>query len=370
MHGDVDRAALAKTWAALNVAGLAALTEYEGCVLWLHRRLKELRLLDTAPVAFARWLSARAHHLEARNLQVDAQRDDLVAILNEWRVPHVLLKGGALRLIADRFHYVADRTTTDVDVLVPAERALPTWQHLRRAGFRSAHGQGMDYTAHFHLPPLSNGRVVKVELHTSTSLGLPPEVAWRRVDTTARVVRCTGGLTRVPAATELLWHAIAHAPLPQPDAFRIRYLQDATVGWAAGGEIDWGEITARFASHELPDRALARLWLGTAARLIGPGGAPGPLGPLPALDLSRALCWRLAVFRLLVTRDQHQTPSVWGTDSLSRSRRLLIDEAIRTELSLSPSPPQGTAPLHRAGRRVAAGTARLWYETWRLFRHS
>ena|SRR2546430_14860521 len=63
----VDITSLRQRWAALDPAGLAALTEYEGSVLWLHRRLREFGLLDVVPGTLAQWLSTRAHRLAARN---------------------------------------------------------------------------------------------------------------------------------------------------------------------------------------------------------------------------------------------------------------------------------------------------------------
>ena len=258
LRGDCDVAGLRRRWADLDPAGLAALAEYEGSVLWLHRRLRELGLVDVVPATLAEWLSTRARRLAARNLLVDAQRDDLVAILNDLRVPHVLIKGVARRLVADRYPYADARATSDVDVLVPEQLALSSWEQLLKAGFTATSGRTASYDGHFHLPPLINGRAVNIEIHTSTSNCLPAAIAWRRFERSAQLAACQGGPTRVPAATELLWHAITHAPLPDPLAFRLRFLQDAEVSWAAGAEIDWSEIASRFSSDELPDRALAR----------------------------------------------------------------------------------------------------------------
>jgi len=173
LQGDVDMARLGSRWAALCPVGLAALAEYEGCVLWLHRRLRDLGLLELVPAGFARWLSARAHRLAAINLLVDAQRNDLVRILHEWHVPHVLLKGAARRLVSDVYPYADARRTTDVDVLLPEEVARPTWLRLQTAGFVAAPDPQGTYRSHFHLPPLRNGRAATVELHTSTSTFLP-----------------------------------------------------------------------------------------------------------------------------------------------------------------------------------------------------
>ena len=368
LRGDCDVAGLRRRWADLDPAGLAALAEYEGSVLWLHRRLRELGLVDVVPATLSQWLSTRARRLTARNLLVDAQRDDLVAILNDLGVPHVLLKGVARRLVADRYPYADARATSDVDVLVPEQLALSSWEQLLKAGFTATSGRTASYDGHFHLPPLINGRAVNIEIHTSTSNCLPAAIAWRRFERSAQLAACQGGPTRVPAATELLWHAITHAPLPDPLAFRLRFLQDAEVGWAAGAEIDWSEIASRFGSAELPDRALARRWLGTATQLSGVPDTETYLGSLPALDLSQALSWRLTVFRLLGARDVRATRSIWGRHPVSRARRLLIDEATRVEAELPPLAQQNMTSLHRAGRRLVAGVGRLCYHSWRMFR--
>jgi putative nucleotidyltransferase-like protein len=374
LHGDVPVAALRERWAALSPAGLATLTEYEGCVLWLHRRLQELGILDAVPSAFAQWLSQRAHFVVARNLLVDAQRDDLVQILNELRVPHVLLKGGARRLVAHRYPYADARSTNDVDVLLPGNSALPTWRRLRAAGFEPTAASPATYDGHFHLPPLRNGRAVAVELHTSTSNHVPPPLAWRRLAGTAQAATCPGGPTQIPGATELLWHAITHAPLPHPVAFRLRFFQDAAVVCAAGAEVDWGEIAMRLTTDELPQRAVARRWLGTAARLAALPDEASPLRPLPAPDLSKVLSWRLSVCRLTENggrRPPRPPPRpVWGRHPVSRVRRLFIDEAARLEFGLPVIPLHGTGALRRAGTRAVARAARLCYVAWRLFRRA
>jgi hypothetical protein len=366
LHRNADSTSLRERWATLNPAGLATLVEYEGCVLWLHRRLLELRLLDAVPTPFARWLSTRAHFLAARNLLVDAQRDDLVEVLNELHVPHVLLKGGARRLVADRYPYADARSTTDVDVLLPADTALPTWRRLRTAGFELAAASPTMYDGHLHLPPLRNGRAVAVELHTSTSKYVPAPLAWARVAGTAQAATCAGGPTQIPGATELLWHAITHPPLPDPVAFRMRFFQDAAVVCGAAAEVDWGEIAMRLTSDELPQRAVARRWLGTAARLAALPDEASPLRPLPAPDLSKVLSWRLGVCRLTDNGRRGSPRPVWGRHPLSRVRRLLIDEAARLEFRLPVIPLHGAGALRRAGRRAAAGAARLCYEGWRL----
>src|SRR2546425_1342707 len=370
LGAEVDAAGLARRWAAVDPAGLAALVEYEGCVLWLYQRLQELHILGAAPTEFVEWLSARAHRLLAYTLGVDAQRDQLVRLLNEFRVPHVLLKGAARRLMADVHASGSARPTTDVDVLVPHEFAGPTWARLQSAGFVSTPGPGFTCEGHFHLPPLRHGGGVAVELHTSTSTFVPAPVAWERMRGSARVAQCQGGPTQVPSATELLWHGITHAPLPHAGAFRIRYFQDAAVSWAARAEIDWDQISTRLASLELPDPILARGWLGTAWDLVQPDRSTRPIGTASALHLGRALTWRLTVFRRFGEARSDAAPQVWGPRLVSRGRRLLIDEATRAELGLPLIPQPRTAFAPRAGRRLAAAAARVCYRGWCTLRRA
>lgn len=355
---------LREAWRTVDSAGLAHLVAFEGCPLWLYRRLKELDVVRDLDPGLAQWLTLRARQTTTRNLLVDAQRDALIQILNDLAVPHVMLKGAARRLVAHRYPYADARATSDVDVLLPPHLARPTWERLRRLGFRPGTHRPQMYESHIHLPPLRNGRNVAVELHTSTSLAVPPDVAWRRLAGTAGPVRAGATATRVPAATELFWHAVTHAPLRWPDAFRLRFLQDAAVVWATGEEIDWGEIVARFGGGEVTHVGPARAWLGAAAWLAGSPQIDRRLGVGGAFDLARALQWRLGVLRRWAPAG---VPARAATDRAPRMRlcRLLMAEGTRIELGLGPTPqPAGTRVLPAFGRRILAGVARLCYHAW------
>ncbi len=366
IQGQVDADDLRRRWATVRAAGLAELVEYEGCALWLYRRLKELDLVDAAPLAFTTWLGACAWRLAARNLRVDAQRDVILQLLNSYGVPHVLLKGAARRQAADVYPYADARATTDVDVLLPTDLARPTWERLRAAGFEAA-DDVQRYDDHIHLPPLWNEWGVKVELHTSTALKPPPAEAWRRMSDSASVIQRSAGETRIPGATELLWHALTHAAVAWTEGFRIRFLQDGAVVWASGQAIDWGEIAARLKSSELGGDAVARRWLSAAAWLAGIDEPDERLGDMPACDPRHLLRWRHLVFHALSLGGVRAHRPVWGSDAISRSRRLLIDEGTRYELDLPLTPPPlGAARLTRASRYVAAGAARLCYQSWRM----
>src|SRR5207302_3005129 len=116
--------------------------------------------------------------------------------------------------------------------------------------------------------------------------------------------------------------------------FRFRYFQDVALADGVAPEVDWNEIAARFASPELPYKGHARQWLGTALRLASLRSTEDHLGALPPIDLSRALQWRVVIFRRLEPAAQEARRRVWGPQPISRLRRLLIEEATCTELGL------------------------------------
>jgi len=225
------------------------------------------------------------------------------------------------------------------------------------------------FAEHIHLPPLADHSGVAVELHTTTSLGLTPAESWRRMNGGAREIQRHGNMTRVPRATELLWHAVTHAPLAWPHAFRLRFLQDAAVVLAAAREVDWAEISRRLRTDEIPDDSLAARWLAAAGWLAGRDCSAVRPEPVPPVDLSTLLQWRLEVFRY--TRAGHQSGGLGdGTTGLAaRGRRLLIDEGTLFEVGLArKSPRHVTGLLPQAGRQAASVAARLCYLGWRAVR--
>ncbi|TME93158.1 MAG: nucleotidyltransferase family protein [Chloroflexi bacterium] len=363
-------AGLRQAWRDVRTDGLAQLVAFEGCSLWLHRRLKELDALQCVHAPFAAWLRQSARRIAAQNLAVDAQRDAVVGILNDLDCAHVLLKGAARRLVTDLYPYADARAVGDVDVLVPEHLAPAAWKGLESAGFSTVPGAERRYAAHHHLAPLSNERRVNVEVHTSTSTVVPPREAWRRMNGSGCTINCGNGATRVAGATELLWHALAHALVESWSyAFRLRFLLDAAAVLASDQDVDWTAIASRVESGELPDTIMARRWLGAAA---GIAAAPCPrrlTDDVPAFDLTSALRWRLDVFRLFGRGHHVAEPGLWTMAPLARARRLLVDEGTRAMLGLPLTPPlPGSGPLRRTGRRAAAGAARLCFRSWRLIK--
>lgn len=134
-------------------------------------------------------------------------------ILDAAGIPHLALKGAYLASHA--YPHPALRPLRDLDLLVPAERALEAFQALIAAGcVRPSRFQGNPeacLAATKHLPPLrSASGLVTLELHSrlsETRWGDDGETLWRR----AVPVESGGEVVRFPSPTDLLRHLIVHA---------------------------------------------------------------------------------------------------------------------------------------------------------------
>ena len=281
-----DADSLPSAWASVRTAGLDRLVRFEGCALWLWRRLWELEAAEAPPSPFRAWLAGEARTAAARNLLVDAEAHAVARLFGAAGIPHRLLKGVARRQVADRFPHADARATHDVDVLVPPEQAREAWDLLGRTGYETLRPARDAPGDHFHLPPLWNTQRVAIEIHTSTSPAVAPTEAWRRAT--------AGGEA---TAMELLWHGMAHALRHHADAFRLRFLLDGAAILARPVALDWPEIGRRLGSGEIANRLRGVAWLAAAAWLAG-SAVPLPIPDNAALlDLGCALRRRLAVLR-------------------------------------------------------------------------
>jgi hypothetical protein len=350
--GAVPPEALRAAWRALPATGLGRLIQFEGCELWLHRRLAQIGAVEPGGAPFAGWLAQRARDTAARNLLVDAQTVDVVRLFTAHDVPHVLLKGVARRALAPRLPFADARATRDVDVLVPAARAEEAWLRLCAAGCERVHPTGGTRPGHFDLPPLWNEARVAVALHTSTGPLVPPAEAWRRATAGGCVLEWDGVRVHVPTATELLWHGLTHAVRHRADTFRLRFLLDGTTILAAGVALDWDAIACRLATTEAEPVTVAQAWLGAAAELAD---VPLPRAVCDSdvrFDLGRALRWHQSVLRVL--------------PPTGRLADVLAAEGARIELGAEwGSAPRPTSPLHLGARQVRAAAARGAYRVWR-----
>jgi hypothetical protein len=311
-HADPER--LRAAWTQAETKGLTRLVQFEGCALWLRRRLVQINVGEASDRQFRVWLERRSREIAARNLLVDAQTDRVGRALSDAGVPFVLIKGAARRALVDTIPYVDARATYDVDILVPAESAWHAWEQLRAAGYaapaRPAKRSARIPPGHFHLPPVLDHSRVAVELHTSTSSTVSPEEAWRRATAGARRVERSGLVMPVQSCpTELVWHAVTHAFSHKWKAFRLRFLLDAAAVWAAGMTVNWPEIGRRLDSREIRNRYYAVQWLGAAAALAGVPLPERIAGRAPPFDLRFVLMCRLVLLRRM-SLNSRLTPKI------------------------------------------------------------
>ena len=305
-HGAPPSERLAAAWVSADIHGLPQLVALEGCAIWVYRRLRQVGALEQMDRDLADWLALQVTDETARNLLIDAEADALAEVLRRIGVPAVFMKGVARRLLADRLPLADARSTHDVDLIVPAERAWEVWHELRRLGYGRTKLTKPRRPEHHHLPALMGERRVGVEIHTTHAQGILPAESWRRLHTDASEVVRGGRHFNVPSATELFWNGTAHA-LRIPDfAFILGRLLDTAVVWASGTPLDWGEIIYRLDAKEIVDTSAAASWLRAAADLAGVIPPPELERRLLVYDLPRALELRLAILRRV------PVPAAWN----------------------------------------------------------
>lgn len=318
-HGGPPPERLVEAWQRAEGVGLRRLVAFEGCSIWLYRRLRQLAVLDRVDPELADWVSAKAHEEMARNLLIDAEAQALGEIFRDLDAPAVFLKGVARRLTADRYPLADARVTNDVDVLVQADRAREVWRALYRLGYERTSPTGPARPQHHHLPALWSWRRVAVEVHTTNARDVAPAEAWRRHYVAGSDVVRGGVHFRVPPATELFWSGTAHGLRHPEIAFLLVLIFDAAVIWASGAPVDWAAITHRLDTKEIVDGAAAGAWLGAAAQLAGVTPAAAIAGRVTPYDLERALAFRLAVLRRLEVPGSLRKAFAWWTSERARA---------------------------------------------------
>jgi hypothetical protein len=143
-------------------------------------------------------------------------------------------------------------------------------------------------------------------------------------------------------------------------------LLDGAAIISAEESIDWNTIRNRLGTGELEDPALAVRFLEAAHWLAGGPRVPDWLPSSHAFDLHRTLTWRGTVLTALARHRTRRGSESSAPHALVRMSRLLMEEGIRAELRLRPTPPKfGRTRAARVGRRIAARAARLLYFAWR-----
>lgn len=350
-HSDDGALRDAWGWASANpggLAGLARLIDFEGCALWLGRRLRQIGADAALESELGRTTRQLARGIAARNMLIDAETETVLRHVAARDIPCILMKGAARRALVERLPFADARPTFDVDILVPKDVAPKLWDYLLTQGYALAHPGRAPRPLHHHLPGIIGPAGVAVEIHTSVAPGIPAEEAWDRMRATATPMQRFGVWTLVPSTTELLWNGVLHAMRSGARGFRVHQLLVATSIIAAREDDPLRETRARVAratARDVPSPALATAWLDAATWLGGLGnGAP------PAI-LQRALHWRLALVRRL--------PHAQVSDD--KTLGAFADEASRIEFDLPP-----TRGVQQGLRPLGAALMRNVYRAWRL----
>jgi hypothetical protein len=178
----------------------------------------------------------------------------LVLALNIWSteaIPSVLLKGAA-SLANNLYPEPAMRILTDIDVLVPVERAEDAMRLLTENGFETIAIEHRDAN-HHHLAPVrhcATGICVEIHRHTLRAdcrAVLPTEMAWREV----RECSIAGVPAKCLSPSLQFTHALAHTQMQDcHDEFRSfsvrQMLELAMLARHHGEEMNWDLIVKTF----------------------------------------------------------------------------------------------------------------------------
>lgn len=344
-------------WTEADVAGLRELLEFEGASVWFYRRLQ--KGLVSVPDSVRASLRESVHRTSVLNMRIDAQTVAVTTILDSARIPWSLLKGQARRAAVSLYPFADARGVSDVDLLVPENRADEAWQLLYDRGFRRVIEGPVDWTADHHRPTLIDAANVAVELHTTTSMTVRPAEAWRRATENADAVEWSGLSTHVPNATELVWQAVSHGVADGHYGNVLKGFLSVACVLAENPSIDWSLIQQRIDARETVDNETdeqldaerVREYLGLSAGLAG-YELPASVRPKHAVDLVPLLVWRSRVL----------------ASSYSRAvKERLLEECGRVEAGqpITPFVPR-VGVLRNVRRRASSVVARTAYRAWRL----
>jgi hypothetical protein len=188
---------------------------------------------------------------EARNAHIIEHAVELVALLNEIGVEPILLKGAA-NVMSQLYSDAAVRYMSDIDVVVPEDRATDCWRLLSSKGYRAVVETAREHvpTLACEWPPLSReGRMAEVELHRVSEwdgiLGSAPLYA------NTEPLTAGSGRARILHPTARLIFTIAHAYVHHREQSGVRIpLRDLYDGSLLerqfAAEIDWLGVAATF----------------------------------------------------------------------------------------------------------------------------
>jgi hypothetical protein len=244
--------------------------------------------------------------------QAQQRLGEAIELLGRTGVDVLLLKGAALATAV--YRSFTERPMSDLDLLIPAQRATGAYDLLLRNGWKPVHvaGTPTKYDSHQHLAPLVDGRGtgVRLELHTGLFFeGHPFRLTTESFWSSARPVMVGTRSVFVPDPNRLLLHTALHYAWSHMLEFGTwRAFRDVHAIVAMG--IDWDEFT-RLALQSRGGTAV--YWTLRMARALS--GFPAP----PAvLDRLRPRSPELILRRI----EQHFAHMVFRTETTCPSVRL------------------------------------------------
>ena len=187
-----------------------------------------------------------------RNASLLASLTRIVAACNAIGVEPVPLKG-AVQLVEHNYPAASLRYLSDLDVLVPQDRAADAFAALEKIGFRTNLDDEPIPPAHHHLPVLHDREATGgVELHThilKSQSAQIIETTWFWAGTRPSVFQ--GLRIRLPDPTRNVGHIITHDQLHHRSYWgrvvELRQLLDVSmIRSRHEAAIDWAELDHRF----------------------------------------------------------------------------------------------------------------------------
>lgn len=251
--------------------------EEHGIAPLAHAHLHGLGTLPKSARQALAALAVRHRHANRTRFAVLA---DILAAFARRDLPAVVLKGAALAHLL--YPDPALRAMRDLDVLVPARRALEAREALRGLGFRITEDPPSRYSAHHHhLPDCSlvrDGLSVSVELHLNAlSRDAPESLAFDDLTEALRAFPFAGGTAQAFGHTDMLRHLCRHLLEPSGEVRLVNVTDVVEYARRFRDEVNWPQLHAR---HPFVTNAIALLHYLTPLPPELHAAVPPP--PLPA----------------------------------------------------------------------------------------
>jgi len=236
--------------------------------------------LNEVPDDVAEYLAFLHQHNQDRNAVVRAQGLELLAALRGAGVETMVLKG-VHSLLRGLYPDSGARMVRDIDILIHRDVLKPALVTLETLGYAVVTQYLPDQHAYAEFG--REGDPSAVDLHLEI-VDVPHLFSARDVWPRAQPMEVDGVTFRVPSATDAFLHHLIHAQVHYRGgyfwgALELRQVVEfATLVRQLGSEIDWNEVTRRFAEQGL-ETALQSYAL-VAERLLA---LPWPLPALPTM---------------------------------------------------------------------------------------